>query len=248
NLLACNTYFRYEERNHFMMNKTKVNLCVLAVLAATSLPVLAASIDVKVIGTITPAACTPMVSGGGTIDYGTIKAGSLSLDEFTALDEKQLDLSISCAAPAKVALKATNNRPNTVAGATTDGAGGASLVNIFGKSNVPIVGLGLDGTHRIGGYVIKIEDSSVIADSKNVDSIYKNVGEASWTKGGEGVLYNDTAVRQVSWATSGASEPVAFQKLTGKVTVRAYINKASDLDLTKPVQLNGSSTIELVYL
>jgi hypothetical protein len=39
-----------------MMNKTKLNLCVLAVLAATSLPVLAASIDVKVIGTITPAA------------------------------------------------------------------------------------------------------------------------------------------------------------------------------------------------
>jgi len=30
--------------------------------------------------------------------------------------------------------------------------------------------------------------------------------------------------------------------------VQAYINKASELDLTKPVILDGLSTIELVYL
>ncbi|NLU15356.1 MAG: DUF1120 domain-containing protein [Serratia liquefaciens] len=229
-----------------MIKSTQINLCILALLATAALPALAASIEVKVIGTITPAACTPMVSGGGTIDYGTIKAGSLSLDEFTALDEKQLDLSISCAAPAKVALKATNNRSNTVAGATTDGAGGATLVNVFGKTNLPVVGLGIDGTHRIGGYVIKVESGT--ADGKAVDTIHNNVGETTWTKSGDGALYNDSAVRQVSWATTGTTDPVAFQKLTGKVTVQAYINKASELDLTKPVTLNGSSTIELVYL
>lgn len=231
-----------------MMKSTQINLCILALLATTALPALAASIEVKVIGTITPTACTPMVSGGGTVDYGTIKVSSLALDAFTPKDEKQLDLSISCAAPTKVALKASNNRPNTVAGATTDGAGGAALVDVFDKTNLPVVGLGLDGTHRIGGYVINVKEGSVLADGNTVDAIHNNVGETTWIKSGDGGLYNGTAVRQVSWAAAGTTEPVAFQKLTGKLTVRAYINKASELDLTKPVTLNGSTTIELVYL
>lgn len=229
-----------------MMKNTQINLCMLVLLATTALPALAASIEVKVIGTITPAGCTPMVSGGATIDYGTIKAVSLAQDEFTALDEKQLDLAISCAAPAKVALKAKNNRPDSVAGATTDGAGGAALVDIFGKTNLPVVGLGLDGTHRIGGYVIKVESGTV--DGEAVDTIHNNVGETTWTKSGDGVLYSDSAVRQISWATTGTTAPVAFQKFIGKVKVQAYINKTSELDLTKPVTLNGSTTIELVYL
>ena len=43
-------------------------------------------------------------------------------------------------------------------------------------------------------------------------------------------------------------EPAAFKNLTINLTVQAYINKASELDLTKPVILDGLSTIELVYL
>jgi hypothetical protein len=30
--------------------------------------------------------------------------------------------------------------------------------------------------------------------------------------------------------------------------VQAYINKASELDLTKPIALDGLTTLELVYL
>lgn len=32
------------------------------------------------------------------------------------------------------------------------------------------------------------------------------------------------------------------------IMVEAYINKTTDLDLTKPIALDGSATLELVYL
>jgi len=62
------------------------------------------SVEVKVIGTIVPAACTPSIVGGATIDYGTIKSSTLTADNYTLLPVKHLDLAITCDAPAKVAL------------------------------------------------------------------------------------------------------------------------------------------------
>ncbi|MCH1996717.1 DUF1120 domain-containing protein, partial [Achromobacter xylosoxidans] len=38
----------------------------------------AQSIDVRVIGTITPAACIPSLAGGGVVDYGNIAASTLN--------------------------------------------------------------------------------------------------------------------------------------------------------------------------
>ncbi|WP_139319892.1 DUF1120 domain-containing protein, partial [Serratia marcescens] len=66
-----------------MMNAVKKTTCALAVLATNSTAVMAESIDVKVIGTITPTACKPNFGGGGTIDYGNIQPASLSNDTFT---------------------------------------------------------------------------------------------------------------------------------------------------------------------
>lgn len=53
------------------------------------------SIDIKVIGQIVPAACKPALSGGATVDYGTIKADTLKADAFTVLESKSLDFSIT---------------------------------------------------------------------------------------------------------------------------------------------------------
>ena len=51
-----------------MFNTIKKTSCALAVLAATALSAHAESVDVRVIGTITPAACMPTLTGGGTTD------------------------------------------------------------------------------------------------------------------------------------------------------------------------------------
>lgn len=231
------------------MKTMKKTVLALAVLATTSLPVMAESVDVRVIGTITPAACTPSLTGGGTIDYGAINPATLSSTAFTVLPEKQIDFSISCDAPAKVAIKAINGRPNTVAGSTEGPSGTATApVNVFGTANISVAGLGLDGADKIGGYGIRITAGTVTADSTAVDSIQRNADHTAWTATPVGSIYATEIQRHSTWAATGTLTPVAFENLTGKLGVQAYINKASELDLTKPVVLDGLTTIELLYL
>ncbi|MHA7845306.1 DUF1120 domain-containing protein [Serratia sp. D1N4] len=235
-----------------MLNNLQKTVCALAVLATTSLPALAESIDVRVIGTIDPTACTPTLSGGGTVDYGTIKPTALAKDAFTTLAEKQLDFAINCDAPAKVAITAHSQRgANAV---KTDGTmdtltTAPTGVTLFGTAGAGVVGLGLDGTKGIGGYGLRQVPGTMIADGIAVDSVVSNGNTTTWVKASSGALFNNPVdIRYSSWAKTGTTTPIAFTTLTGKLGVQAYINKTSELDLTKPVALDGLTTLELVYL
>lgn len=226
-----------------MMNAVKKTACALAVLATTSTAVMAESIDVKVIGTITPTACKPTLTGGGTINYGTINPNTLKKDDFTVLAEKQIDFAITCDAPAKVALKAINGRTNTLAGAEEKASGyGITPVKINSQY---AGGLGLDGGKKVGGYGMSF--SSATVDNVKTDNIYR---QGDWAAGewklnnSRGVFSNIDSL--FSWGSENS--PIAFTTLSGKLGVQAYINKASELDLTKPVKLDGLTTLELVYL
>ncbi|VEI65425.1 DUF1120 domain-containing protein [Serratia rubidaea] len=237
-----------------MMKQMQQSVCALAVLAATTLPAMAAStVDVRVIGTITPAACTPTLSGGGTVDYGAINPTTLSPADYTVLPEKTLDFSVTCDAPAKIALKVINGRPGSLAGSTENisGAGPAPAgVQLFSVANTAAVGLGKDGSANIGGYGLRFVPGTVQADSVNVDPLRTSDPTlASWGAGAASgsILYNGPVLHN-TWAATGTMTPVAFETLTAKFGVQAYLNHASELDLTKPVALDGLSTIELVYL
>lgn len=235
-----------------MIKHIQQTACALTVLATTSLPALAESVDVRVIGTITPAACTPVLSGGGTIDYGSIHPTSLSSTAYTVLPVKSVDFAITCDAPAKIAVKAMNGRVGTAAGVndTVNGAIAPSGVTLFGITNAAVVGLGLDGAAKIGGYAVQITPSTYSADGTAVDGIYRNnPTDAAWGLSVSGNIYAGGAFnRQISWANSGTTVPTAFTSIAGKLAVQAYLNHASELDLTKPVTLDGLTTIELVYL
>ncbi|MFC0227270.1 DUF1120 domain-containing protein [Serratia aquatilis] len=233
-----------------MLHNLQKTVCALAVLATTSLPALAESIDVRVIGTIDPAACTPTISGGGTIDYGTIKPTALATDAFTLLEEKQLDFAINCDAPAKVAITAHSQRGASAVNADGSLAEIGSHPGLFGvAANYGVVGLGLDGAKGIGGYGIRLAGGTMTADGAAVDSIMSNGSTTAWVAATTGSLLNTlTSLRYASWATKGTTTPVAFTTLAGKLGVQAYINKTSELDLTKPVVLDGLTTLELVYL
>jgi hypothetical protein len=155
--------------------------CALALLSITTLPVLAASsIDIKVVGTITPAACEPELSGSGIIDYGVIKPNTLSPTNYTKLDAKQLDFTITCDALAKIALTTSNGRIGSVAGTTESIHGYARLppgLFIFNSSAVYVAGLGLaPNGQKIGGYGLRIVPGTVTADSLAVDSLNNPLG------------------------------------------------------------------------
>ncbi|KJV48871.1 hypothetical protein VH86_08430 [Pantoea sp. BL1] len=229
------------------------SLLALAVMATTALNVQAASnVDVKVIGRIDPGTCTPTLSGGGTIDYGTMSPSTLAASGYTVLPEKQLDFEIACTAPSKVAVKVVNGRPSTVAGANEGASGFASApggANIFGTASVVVAGLGESNGVKVGGYGIRIATGTVIADTKSVDTLRtENIVSPAWSKYDLGSMLAAASVRGMTWAATGTTAPIAFTNLSGKLGVQAYLNQRSAFDLTNTVQLDGLSTLELVYL
>ncbi|MCT4704953.1 DUF1120 domain-containing protein [Enterobacteriaceae bacterium H16N7] len=231
-----------------MLIRIEKNACTLTVIAFISFSAIATdSIELKVIGNISPSACIPTLTSGGVVDYGTINANTLSADSYNVLSSKQLDLSISCGAPAKVALKSINNRPNTVAGAT-EGAGGAasSPVNLLGNGRMPVVGLGMAGDAKIGGYTLTLSDSQ--ADGESAELLTQTKGETTWISDTNQTLFSDSAEVLTTWGAVSTTVPFAFKTLSARLNVQAYLNKSSELDVTQPINLDGMSTLELYYL
>lgn len=228
------------------------NLIALALMAAFSTQSMAASIDVKVIGTIAPVACTPTLSGGGTVDYGKISTSLLSSTTYSLLEEKKIDFAITCEAPVKMAVKAINGRPTTIAGAVegASGFGNAPVSGFFGTTTsgtTSVAGLGLASEKKIGGYALRIDPTSVTTDEAKADLITSTSNNA-WTKSTLGSLVSTASTIQTTWAKVGTATPVAFTTMSGKLGVQAYINKLSELDLTADITLDGLTTLELVYL
>ncbi|MBV6692647.1 DUF1120 domain-containing protein [Serratia quinivorans] len=211
------------------------------------------SVDLKVIGTITPVACTPTLSGGGTVDYGTIKADTLKADDYTVLPEKSLDFSITCDGKAKVAVNAFSGRMDSTVG-DAEATNGASTIpagiTLLGKdTTVQAFGLGLDGTKKIGGYRMRFNNANAKADGVAVDTISRAGPTGTWIAIAEKTAnLVSKSSWQPSWAATGTVTPVAFKTLATTVEVQAFINKASELDITKPIQLDGLATLELIYL
>lgn len=231
------------------MKHIQKSACAIALLATISSSAFAESVDVRVIGTITPAACTPMLSGGGVVDYGTINPINLNKDSPTLLAEKSIDFSIACDAKAKVGIKAINGRLGTVAGATE--TNGVSELNLSGTvGRLFYVGLGLSNGKKIGGYSIRIDETNNSLDGNPAQPILSNDNGAEWVKVANSVgVYTITPVPRITtWADVGTLTPTGFTTLASKLTVQAYIGKSSELDLTKPIALNGLTTLELVYL
>ncbi|WP_160174175.1 DUF1120 domain-containing protein [Sphingopyxis sp. MWB1] len=214
-----------------------------AIAVATSLTGVAASaqsIDVRVIGTITPAACTPNISGGGVIDYGNIPAATLSPTSFTVLPEQEVPISITCDAPTKVAVRAVDNRAASRVANITD------VINpaITNDGNF---GLGTVSGADVGGYVMRMKQGTFTMDgAPGFTVLSKDVG-ASWEGSGEGVVYHASTHRN-SWSRTQDSPPTAFTNLAGTFSVEAVLNKGDALPLTDEVPLDGLATIELLYI
>jgi len=228
----------------------KKSLLALLLTASTCSAFAADSVDVKVIGTIVPAACIPTLPGGAVVDYGTIKADTISKTAYTVLPEKMVDFTIQCDAPAKVAIHAINGRKGSLAGATENQEGGAvAPVTRFGTAGTVAVGLGMQGASKIGGYGIRIISATATADGAPVSTLTKAITGASWVNSASGgVLYDSTWSRLVTWGAVGSKTPLAFTVFSGQLSVQAYINKGSALDLPQPVHLDGLSTLEMYYL
>lgn len=181
-----------------------------------------------------PGACTPELSNGGLVDFGTLSSSDLNPDKGTRLPPKSLSLRIGCDAPTHYALVMHDNRA------------GSATVN----SEV-YYGLGFDNRHnKIGLYSLNVDPADVTAD--RFTRLYRTdstTAGAAWSPANSKPI----PVGQKSYlgftdAAGSTAGPVAIQNLNATVTVEAVIAATTSLDLSTAVHLDGSGTIEVFYL
>lgn len=229
------------------MKKMMKTSCALAVLAA-SCNVMAESVDMRVTGAVTPIACKPQLSDNGIVDFGNINTNSLNKDDITFLPHKNVTLSINCTAPAKIAVLATNGRPGTTLGLTEEGpAGTAKPLRSPGMGASPgVAGLGLDGDKKIGAYGLTILSTEIDGQP---GSALRSGNKSEWSNSYNDAYFGDNGnYKYITWRNDNNLTPTPFKNLTTGIRVVAYINKTSELDLTKPIKVDGQTNFEMYYL
>ncbi len=214
-------------------------LIALSVLSASMLSSVAAhaaaTAELKLIGTITPSACVPNFTGGATINYGNIPASTLNTDTQTTLPPKATVLNITCDAPVKFALTATDERASSV----------NTGISLPIEDNVGKYGLGhAPGNINIGAYSVQL--TNVTSDTGPARVIRSIDRGATW-EGIGGFIGNDGRWMSFGDSTTNVA-PVAHSSITADIVVAAAVDKASNLPLTDEIPIDGLATLEVFYL
>lgn len=218
-----------------IVNKTLVFAVFSSVLMVPVLASAATTADLKLIGTIVPAACAPNFTGGSTIDYGNIPAGTLNATAQTTLPEKTTKLTVTCDAPVKFAFSFVDDRSATVV---------TSLTTIPGALNEAKMGLGAaDNGAKIGAYSLEISNEA--ADTGTTRRLRSADAGATWVAFGGQLIptylygFGDSAT---------AAAPSAHKSISVDVRVVAAVDKTSNLPITNQIKIDGLSTFEVKYL
>lgn len=216
------------------MNRHWLALATLPLLTIGQAALAASTTDLTLQGLITPTACTPLLSSGGLIDYGKISQQDLNLDTGTRLPIKTLVLTLGCEGLSRYALRMGDNRD------------GSATVN----SEI-YYGLGLDSSgNKIGLYSMKFDPTQTVADSMTqVYGTESTTGGVAWRTANRNPI--DIGARSYLGFTDregSTAGPAAIQTLSSTVTVETVINARQNLDLSRDVVLDGSATLEVIYL
>lgn len=203
----------------------------------------------QVQGKLTNASCTPELSNGGVVDYGYIHLSSLSSTAANQLGHKDIDFTINCTAATKVSWNLIDDQASTRASITVQdafyGGGSSSLA-----SQVYGIGATTDGV-KIGGYTLFVNRDNVTANASKVDTIYAQFYSAdthtAWAKSGQAGTQGES-IRDMTVATTGSLEPLAFTTATFPLTTSLAIQDTTTLAITDDTDLNGQLTISLRYL
>ncbi|KAF2407945.1 DUF1120 domain-containing protein [Pseudomonas antarctica] len=194
----------------------------------------ASTAELTVGGLITPMACTPVLSAGGLIDFGKISQKDLNQTTGTRLPLKSLTLTVSCNAPGRYALRMRDNRDGT------------AHVN----SEI-YYGLGLDSAgNKLGVYSVKFDPKQTVADALPVTyGTESTTGGVAWrTSNTQPIDIGSKSLLGFTDVVGSTAGPSAIKNLTSTLTLEAVINAKQNLDLSVETPMDGSATLEVVYL
>ncbi len=185
-----------------------------------------AGTDLSVSGRIQPGACSLTLGNGGTVDMGTISRKDLKEAEETYFTRhNHISLGIQCQTPTKVAFRVLDNR-----------AGTSTHDNMFG--------LGASGGKNVGAFAVLLEE--IIGDGTKLVHLVDWSDKGSSWEAGYGAI--KATPHLSSWAEPGQSSPQAFQNISSRMGVYGIIAPVKDLDQSQEIAIDGSATVELVYL
>ncbi|MEW5711091.1 DUF1120 domain-containing protein [Pseudomonas sp. SB113] len=191
--------------------------------------------ELTLLAQFAPVACVPQLSNGGLVDYGTLLAKDLGADNETPLPTRTLQFSVSCDAATPFALKMHDNRNGSATGGTDETAYGLDLDN---------------SGNKIGRYYVNIDPAEFSADA--LGTLYRTdstSGGAAWSSSSSRQI--PIAANSLMGFTDRAAStlgPVPIQNLAGTVRIKAYLAPTQNLDLRSVVRINGSGTLEIIYL
>ena len=216
------------------MNPLLIPLATLSLMGLGAPALAASATDLAVQGLLTPTACTPLLSSNGLIDYGKISQQDLNSDTGTRLPIQNLNVNISCNGPIRFALRMHDNR---------DGSANVNSEIYYG--------LGLDKSgNKIGLYYLSFDPAQTMTDSlAKVYGTESTTGGVAWRSANSNPI--DPGARSYLGFTDtvgSTSGPAAIQNLISIVKVQTVIAAKRNLDLSSEVYMDGSSTLEVLYL
>ncbi len=182
-----------------------------------------------------PAACEATLSNGGIVDFGRMWAKNLNADKENALASRSLLLGIGCDGPTRFALRMQDNRKGSATGGIDETA----------------YGLGVDdGRNNIGRYYLYFDPFDLRADA--LPQVYRTdstTGGVAWSSSsGYPIPIGSNSLLGFTDTPGSHAGPTAIQNLSGQISVRAILSPMNSLDLRTDVVLDGSGTIEIIYL
>lgn len=206
--------------------------------------------QIKVQGVLTNDACTPTLSGGGTVDFGTIPVDTLSSTATNQLGHKDTSLSIACTSPTKVSWSIEDNVGDAVALDILDS--GFSGGNTYASNTSAHFGVGKTaGGVPIGAYAVSINKSASTADGVTKYVVTTGISNNAWALFYDGRTYDYTdTYYQYSLTTAKVTPyaPMAFTNAVFPLRIALAVDKTSTLAITDDTPIAGQATITLHYL
>ncbi|WP_455827199.1 DUF1120 domain-containing protein [Pseudomonas graminis] len=216
------------------MHLRQHSLAALALLSFSAGAMAASSVELGLTGLLTPSACTPALSSDGLIDYGKISRQDLNVDRGKRLPVRYLSVTINCEAATRYALRMADNRDGTA--------------NV---SSEIFYGLGLDPSgNKIGLYSLTFDPKQTVIDSlPEVYGTESTSGGVAWrTANSNPIDIGSRSFLGFTGTVGSTSGPTAFRTLNSLVRIDTVIAATQNLDLSSDVLIDGSSTLEVLYL
>lgn len=215
--------------------KSVMKMSAVAALLAVSTAALAGpTATLRVTGTITPGACTPVLSNSGIIDFGETSVDALPSTGTLALAGKSVTATVTCTGPTKVAMSFVDNRADSVPAHSNEPTGAAT-----------VFGLGKAGTINIGSYGLSI--ASISGDGTAGDLLMSS-DKTSWSKMTlDTFVNNSTAQQYLTYATTGTTAAKEATVFTFNLKATPALSSALTA-ITETADLDGNATINFEYL